>query len=275
MRYWHPTPEGGAGEPGEASGDAGANPAAETAAEAGSGAETGQETAREEADRARDEFIAQKVQQGIEAALPQIISRIQSSAPAAPAATPPTAGRGVVSALEAEAAAIQAETARLDAAFVADGYTAKNLADQNRLAMRLSNFNAQLLAHGMQMQEAERHVEKAGSSDDDAKAAAWRKFAGENPGVPVRFLRPTFEKEYAATHPATPAKPKPGDTAGARAAAAAVSGASEVSAREARTRTINRADYDREVQAAEDRGDFAKVSELGRSVRSGRLLVKG
>lgn len=270
MRRWF---EGGAGGSEAKPGDAGAEPAAAAESASGSGA-GGSEPAneREQADQARDEYIAQAIQRGIAEGVAQAVSRIQAG-PAAPAAAPPTAGRGVVAELEAEAAAINAETQRIEQAFVADGYTAKNLADQNKLAMRVSNFNARLLAQGMSMQETERHVDGAAQGDDKAKAAAWRKYAQDNMGVPVRFLRPAFEKEYAEANPQPATKPKPVATDAARNTN--VSGASEVSAREAKLRSVTRAEYDREMADAEDRGDHAKVSQLGRDVRAGRLLVKG
>jgi len=262
--------DGGAGGSGDAPGDPGDEPGA--VATDGSGSGTGEGAGNDaDAKADRDAYIATLVQRGIEAAIPGIIARIQP-APGAPAAPPPTASRGVVAELEAEARAISAETDRIDQAMRTQGATAQNIVAQNNLAMRLTNFNARLLAHGMQIQEQERQVDGAGKGDDKAKERAWKAFAGspENQGVPVRFLRPTFEAEYAAANPAPPAKtPKepirPVDVSGGGGGAPKVE----------KTRTVTQATYNKELEEAEDRGDIDTVIKMGRARRAGTLNVQG
>jgi hypothetical protein len=263
--YFH----GGAGGTGDSPGDAGDEPAAVADPEGGSGA--GEVAATDDAANAeadRQAYIAGLVQKGIEAALPGILARFQP-APAAPAA-PPTASRGVVAELEREATVIAEETKRLDQAFETQGATAGNLVAQNRLAMRLSNFNARLLAHGMTIQEQERQIDGAAKGFDTAKEAAWKRFAAapENQGVAVRFLSPTFEQEYASTNPPAPAKtPKepirPVD----------VSGGGGGGMKPDKIRTVSQATYNTELEAAEDRGDIDAVVKMGRDRRAGRLKV--
>lgn len=267
QRLWF---EGGAGGSGEAPGDDGQNPSAVETPEGSSGADEG--AAVTDADAERQRYIAEMVQKGIEAALPNIMARLQP-APAAPATNPPTASRGVVADMEREASEIAAEQARLRSAMETQGYTAANIVANSNLAMRVSNFNARLLAHGMQIQEQERQVDGIARGDDKVKEAAWKKFASENPGIPVAFVRAKFEQDYAAANPQQPKRGSEALKEPARPVNVSGGGGSGISA--PKTRTVTQATYNAELEAAEDRGDMATVVKMGRDRRSGALQVKG
>jgi len=269
MKLWF---EGGAGGSGETPGDAGAEPAAVADPEGGSGADEGASggDAAANAENDRQAYIAELVQKGIEKGVEAALARFQP-APGAPAATPPTASRGVAADMEREAREIAAENTRLDQAFETQGATAQNLVAQNRLAMRLSNFNARLLAHGMNLQEQERQVDGAARGDDKAKETAWKRFAADNAGVPIRFLRATFEKEYAEANPAPPPKAAPKEPV----RPVDVSGGGGGGVKPDKIRTVSRSTYSQELEAAEERGDVATVSKMGRDIRAGRLKITG
>jgi hypothetical protein len=279
MRLFHPTPEGGAGHDDETQGDPAAEAAGAVAGDDdGSGADDGSDTARAEADRQRDDYIAQAVQRGIEAGLSRIASERQSGEQRTRGGDSPTPQRsGRLAQLEHEAQSIGAERERLNRAIASEGLTAQNLYDQNQLTMRFAEFTAQAQVFSQEQAETQRQTESVAGSDDAAKKRAWSRYAADNPGIPVRFLRPAFEKEYAEANPgATKEKP----STGSRPAAAArpsvnLSGAGEVTAQQMKQRVTSQASFDREMAAAEDADDFAKMSELSRARRSGRLIVKG
>lgn len=274
MRLFHPTPEGGAGHDDETQGDPAAEAAGAVAGDDdGSGADDGADTARAEAERQRDQYIAEAVQRGIEAGLTRIAERQSDEQRTRGGDSPTPQHSGRLAQLEHEAQAIAVERDRLNRAITANGLTAQNLYDQNLLSMRFAEFTAQAQIFSQEQAETRRETESAAGSDDAAKKRAWSRYAAENPGIPVRFLRPTFEQEYAAANPDT-TKPKPAVKASPRAAVD-LSGAGEVTAQQMKQRTTSQASFDREMAAADDAGDFAKMSQLSRDRRSGRLLIKG
>lgn len=278
MRLLHHAPEGGAGHDGEQQGDPAAEAAGAAVTDGGSGAQDGADAERAEAERQRDDYIAQAVQRGIEAGLSRIVSERQDSEQRTRGGDSPTPqGTGRRAQLEHEARSIGAERERLNRAIASEGLTAQNLYDQNQLTMRFAEFTAQAQVFSMEQAEAQRETESASASDDAAKKRAWSRYAADNPGIPVRFLRPAFESEYAASNPDT-TKPKPAaDSRPAAQARASVdlSGSGELTAQQMKQRTTSQASFDRDMAAAEESGDFAKMSELSRARRSGRLIVKG
>lgn len=276
-RLFHPTPEGGAGHD-EGQGDpAVTDPGAAVTGSDGSGADDGADTARSEADRQRDDYIAEAVQRGIEAGLSRAAAERQSQEQRTRGVEPPTPqATGRLAQLQAEAQSIAAERDRLQRAIASDGLTAQNLYDQNQLTMRFAEFTAQAQVYSQEQAELKRETDTAAGSDDAEKKRAWSRYAAEHAGVPVRFLRPAFEKEYAEAHPES-AKPKPvaGRPAVAPRASVDLSGAGEVTAQQMKQRTVSQASFDRDMSAAEEAGDYGRMSELSRARRSGRLIVKG
>jgi hypothetical protein len=279
MRLFHQAPEGGAGHDDETRGDPAAEAAGAVAGDdGGSGAQDGADAARAEAERQRDDYIAQAVQRGIEAGLSRIASERQAGEQRTrdgDSPTPQSTGRRAQ--LEQEARSIGAERERLNRAVASEGLTAQNLYDQNQLTMRFAEFTAQAQVFSMEQAETQRQQESVAGSDDAAKKRAWSRYAADNPGIPVRFLRPAFEKEYADANPdTTKQKPATGSRPAAQARASVdLSGAGEVTAQQMKQRVTSQVSFDREMAAADEAGDYAKMSELSRARRSGRLIVKG
>lgn len=274
MRRWF---EGGAGGSGEVPGDGGNTPPAVETPEGGSGAgvePAAPEDAAAAAERARDEYIARVAAETAQRVLQDWSAR--QPAPAAPAAQPPMAGQRVVAELQAEAAAIQAEDARLRAAFTRDGVTSQNLYDQAELTRREARFAAQVNLVGLQESERRQAVSARSSSDDEARKKAWGSFAAEHPNVDPDLLRDAFEKRWEREHPATtPAKPATPAAAPNGRAAVNVSAPSEVSAREVRARTMTREQANQHRATLRSDGRDREAADFDRDIRNGKVLVKG
>lgn len=264
-------PEGGAIQSEATQGDAAAVAAAAAAAEAGAGADAG-EDAQAQADQARAEMMARIAAETAQRVVQEWASR--QPAPAAPAATSPTAGRGVVAELQAEGLAIQQMDARLREAIARDGLTAQNLYDQGELTRRESRFAAQVSLVGLQEAERRQAVSSRAASDDDARKRAWTAFAAEHANVDPDLLRDAFDKRWEREVAAKQPPPKPAPVAPGRAAVN-VSGASEVSAREVRARTMTRDQANQHRATLRAEGRDSEAAAFDRDIRAHKVLIKG
>ena len=240
--------------------------AAAAAAEAGAGAGAADEDdARITAEREREAYIARVAGEAATRAVEAAISRLQP-APSAPAATPPTASRGVVAELEAEGHAIEQERARLAAAFARDGYTGENIVSRSELSDRTARFVGQVNLYAVQMSEQNRAVESRGTE------AEWKKLVQEHPGTDITILREVFDARQAkSAKPADKSRQEP-ESAGARVN---LSAPSEVTAAQAKARTMTYEQTRIHRESLREQGKDDDVAAFDRRLRAREIIVKG
>lgn len=242
---------------GEGAGDSAAADAAHTETPGSDSA--GESDAAVETQRARDEYIADVASKAAAAVVERFI-RDGQQAPAA--GNPPTPAASGIGALEAERQSIIAEVQALDAAIRRDGVTGELLLRRSDLSDRKSEFVAKVNMHAMKMQETAAAVSSRGNEDE------WRRFANDNPTVPVDILRDAFEKRAGKAAPAaSPAtiRPKPVDA----------SGGGERGAATPKVPTITMAQFDDKKAQLRAAGMHDEAAKLDRQVRAREVLLKG
>jgi hypothetical protein len=239
----------------------------------GAGVQPAATDTQAEADAAREAMIAEAREQGRQAAREEW-ARLQTSQPA-PAAPPPTANRREYAELQAEGLAIQQEDVRIRQAITRDGLTAQNLYDQAELTRRESRFAAQVNLVGLQESERRQAIDSRAPKDDEERSKAFRVYASQNPNADPDMLEMAFATKWAREHPTKAAAAAPAPSAPPGRAAVNVSGPSEVSAREARARTMTREQANQHRTALRAEGRDSEAANFDREIRTSKVLIKG
>lgn len=232
------------------------------------GDHAGADDAEADAQAARDEWIAGLVAKGVE----QALSRFQPASQA-PAAQPPTAGRGIVAELEAERDTIAAEMRRVEENIRKDGLTAQNIYDRQTAFDRKADWLAKVQLEAARQSDAERQLDKAGNEEE------WRQYAAQYPpGTDLMLLRKAFLHDKREAEAAAAAnKPKPRFTpppAGSDRRVVDVSGASEVSAAERKARTMTGAQIEARKDELRIAGKREELISFERDIRNGQVIRK-
>jgi len=190
-----------------------------------------------------------------------LLARAANATAAHPAATPPTTQDREVAELQAVSNQLAHEASALEERVAREGWTAENIVRRQDLVDRRSELRGRATILAVQRAERERQVTQAGSEEE------WTRYVDANPGVPLAILRKAFLHDRAQQTPPPPMQPK-------KPSVPDLSGGSEVTAPKAKARTMTEAEVEAEQARLHSEGRHADAREIGRQVRTGKIIVK-